>query len=108
MYNVAFVYTREARGYEGVITWTSFESKEDFDKWYTPEIRARERVVEEGITDERAVELCSRTPIACYAAAKLQDATMEDGSIDLFLLEMGIATVAEALAADEKDLGLAR
>ena len=81
-YNVAFRYTREAGGYHGVMTWTSFSSKEDFDKWYTPDIKAREEVVEEGISEERAIELTRSTPLACRVAAGIQEATGDGGKVD--------------------------
>lgn len=74
-YNVAFVFTKEAGGYEGVITWTSFPSKEYFNKWYTEDIKSHQEVVEEGITSERAVYLANSTPLACRRAAALHDAT---------------------------------
>lgn len=73
MYNVAFAYTRETGGYEGVVTWTCFESKEAFDKWYTDDIKSRQRIVEEGISSERCVELVRLTPAACYIAAAFQE-----------------------------------
>ena len=31
-YIVVFAYTKEAGGYEGVVVWTRFSSKEDFEK----------------------------------------------------------------------------
>lgn len=61
-YNVAFVGTPASGDYEGVITWSSYLSKEEFDKAYTPEMKAKQAIVEEGITDERAVELAKQTP----------------------------------------------
>lgn len=74
-YNVAFTFTKNAGGYEGIITWTSFPSKEYFDKWYTDDIKSHQEVVEEGITPERAVRLANSTPFACRKAAAIQDAT---------------------------------
>lgn len=99
-YNVVFRYTKEAGGYHGVMTSTSFSSKEEFDKWYTPEIRAREEIVEEGITDERAVELVHQTPFACRIAASIQEATDPDGKVDKDILKMQIknALFAEGIA----------
>jgi hypothetical protein len=70
-YNVAFVGTAASGYYEGVITWSSYLSKEEFDKAYTPEMRAKQAIVEEGITDERAVELAKQTPEACIRRASL-------------------------------------
>ncbi|MBU4216852.1 hypothetical protein L6270_03425 [Candidatus Parcubacteria bacterium] len=92
-YNVAFAFTKEAGGYEGVITWTSFPSKKYFDQWYTDDIKSHQRVVEEGITPERAVYLANSTPLACREAAALQDATDQDtGEVNQDILAMKLAT----------------
>lgn len=70
-YIVALAYTRAAGIYEGVITWTQFLNKADFDRWFTEDIRKKQRVVEEGISSERAVELAEQTPLACRIAVEL-------------------------------------
>lgn len=70
-YNVAFVGTPAAGDYEGVITWSAYPSKEEFDKAYTPEMKAKQAIVEEGITDERAVELAKQTPEANIKRANI-------------------------------------
>jgi hypothetical protein len=44
---------------KGVITWSTFKSKEDFDNRYDAEMRGLYEVVEQGVTQERAQELCS-------------------------------------------------
>jgi len=41
-----------------VITWTIFESKDAFDRWYNEEMKASYQVVDEGVSEERAKELC--------------------------------------------------
>ena len=84
-YNVAFVGTRKAGGFEGVVTWSSFQSKEVFDEFYAKlpeEKREKQRIVEEGVSVERCVELVRQTPAACYFAAALQSATGPNGEID--------------------------
>jgi hypothetical protein len=89
-----------------VITWTSFESKEAFDKWWAEneEVRKRERVVEKGISQERAVELADQTPIACRIAAAYQEAKncSPPEEIDQNILEMELANAAFAIACDKK------
>jgi len=92
-YIVAFRYTKATGGYHGIVTWTSFDSKEEFEKWYTPDIREREEVVEEGTTDDRAIELTNQTPLACRIAACAQDATDEDGQINQAILDFKIRSV---------------
>ena len=51
----------------GCITWTDYKSKEQFDKMNTGNMLLWYEVVEEGVTRERAQELCS-TPAAKTAA----------------------------------------
>ena len=58
MYNVVFKTIAECT-HKGVITWTSFESKEYFYKWYDEKMQSWYKVVDEGVTKERAIELCS-------------------------------------------------
>ncbi len=47
----------------GAITWTSFKDKEDFDRWYDDKMRGWYEVVAQGVSQDRAIELCS-TPEA--------------------------------------------
>ena len=58
MYNVVFKNIGENTS-KGVVTWSTFQDKEKFDEWYDAEMRAWYQIVEEGVTQERAVELCS-------------------------------------------------
>lgn len=92
-YHVVFVYTAACGGYEGVRTSSSWPDKLSFDAWYTDDIKKRERIVEEGVTRERALELISETPLACSVAAARQAATRSDGTIDPIALEMHLANV---------------
>ena len=57
MYNVVFRNIHVAP--KEIITWSSFESKEHFDKWYDEKMQSWYEVVDQGVTPERAVELCS-------------------------------------------------
>ena len=75
MYNVAFVYTKEAGGFEGVITWSSWPTEADFDQEFadwSEEQKKNQRILEKGISSERCVELVKQTPAACYIAAAIQ------------------------------------
>lgn len=58
MYNVVFRTLAECVT-KGAITWSSFQSKKDFDTWHDEKMRDWYEVVDQGVTDERAVELCS-------------------------------------------------
>lgn len=65
MYNVVF-RTIVACNSRGAITWTSFKSKEEFNKWDDEKMRSWYQVVAEGVSDEQAIEFCS-TPEAIAA-----------------------------------------
>ncbi len=77
-YNVAFRYTQAAGGYAGIVTWSSFGSKQEFDDWRKNGGGEEEEVVEEGITQERAIELTRTTPLHSYVAAAIDESTNRD------------------------------
>lgn len=69
MYNVVL---KDIRGNppRNLVTWTSFKDRAEFDAWKnSKETQGQFEVVEEGISDERAVELCS-TPEANLAVIR--------------------------------------
>ncbi len=57
MYNVVF------RNVSGAVTWTTFESEEKFISWYDERNKGLYEIVDQGVSRERAIELCS-TPEA--------------------------------------------
>lgn len=62
MYNVVFKTIAEGP-YKGVITWSTFDSKEEFDKWFSTKLKNMYEIVDQGVTSEKAVEYCS-SPMA--------------------------------------------
>lgn len=50
-----------------VVTWSCFRNKKHFNKRYNKKMKRLCQVVEEGVSRERAIELCS-TPEATKAA----------------------------------------
>lgn len=64
MYNV--VHKTLVGNSKGCFTWTSFKSKEDYNKWNTDKMRSWYETVAEGVTEEHAIELCT-TPEATEA-----------------------------------------
>ncbi len=78
-YLVAFKRTEATGGYRGIITWTGWPSKAEFDAWRgSPdgkEALKMEEVLEEGITKERALELVRSVPIECRITAAMEEAT---------------------------------
>lgn len=105
-YRVVFRGTKAAGGYEGIMTWTQFASKKDFDKWYTLEMKRKETIVEEGVTEERAVELTMQTPFACRVAAAIQEAFDGDGYFDSDIFQMKITSAVFAEQEARKIQGL--
>ncbi len=101
-YNVVFAYTKEAGGYEGVITWTAFRDKTHFEEWYSKDIKKKQRVIDRGVTQDKAVELANQTPLACDIAACFEEATDPDtGEINDYILEMKLKTVALARSIEK-------
>ena len=99
MFNVAFVGTAEASlGHEGIVTWSQFKDKESFDRWYTPERRAKERVLEEGVSVERCVELVRQTPVACRIASAVCGSISPSGEIDTQVFVMKFSDALQAAA----------
>lgn len=100
-YAVALRYTSKAGGYAGVVTWSNFASKADFDNWLAS--CDDQEVVEEGITDERAMELSLATPIKCRLMAAVEDScNKKTGEVSPVLL---ISNIQQILMLER--LGLA-
>ena len=64
-YNVVHRTIKECT-HTGVITWTSYESKECYDKWNNAKMKSWYETVAEGVTREEAIAMCS-TPEASNA-----------------------------------------
>lgn len=65
MYNV--VFRNKSGNYAGVITWSCFESKADFDKWFDARMQDWYDIASQGCTETEAVDMCA-TPTAQLAA----------------------------------------
>jgi hypothetical protein len=91
-YIVAFRGISSTNGYKGVITWTPYADKAEFDAWWAKQDKTLQEVVEEGITSERAVELTLSTPIQSRLNAAVMDARNPDtGDFNGTLLMMNLA-----------------
>ena len=64
---LSFNNTSAAGGYEGVRFWTSFQSLEHFKQNYSPANEPKVKVLAEGVTKEKAAELCAKTPLDALA-----------------------------------------
>ena len=86
-YNVVFCYTEVAGAYNGVITWTHFDSKTDFDAWMERVNLKDQIVVAEGVTIEQAVQLCRETPTeALVAVANAESIDPGTGEVNVEIL----------------------
>lgn len=100
-YFVVFEYTQKAGGYCGVRTYTSYSSKEEFDRerLKMPNLLSGEMIVlDEGVSEKRREELIRKTPLASYVGAALEEATMPDGSLDPDLLELHLINAKVVIA----------
>jgi hypothetical protein len=68
----------------GVVNWIKFANKEEFDKWFDDTVKARFELVEEGITEARAQELCkmSRPPSTASREAGREDARINEARLE--------------------------
>jgi hypothetical protein len=105
-YNVVLRNTKNTGFYEGIVRWQSFESKEALEKWYTPEIKECQAIVEEGVSEERAIELTSHTPFACRIASAVKEATNSSGEINEKRLKSNVEKAIFAENAGREHLGL--
>lgn len=98
-YNVVFVYTKSAGHFAGIRTWTSYKSKEDFQKQY--KAKETEVILAEGVSEKECVKQTRSTdPLFRLAAAIGKSITGEIPSIDydifkfeLFNLEMSLEEI---------------
>lgn len=76
------VFRRASGPGQGVVTWTLFASKEEFEREQN-EIKAGGReVIEEGVSSERALELVRKAPFIAYLNVAYHEATGADGRVD--------------------------
>jgi hypothetical protein len=99
MYNVVFVYTKAAGGYEGVRTWSDFGTKEKFQTWLAEQKELLNNVIAEGVTEDRAKELIAKTPIRAYLCSAVHEAVELDGSFNSDKYKTELETI---LAANPK------
>jgi len=74
VYNVVF-RTIAVCSSRGAITWVSFKDKKYFNEWYDEKMRGWYEVVDQGVSRECAIELCStpeaKIAVAAYGLKKL-------------------------------------
>jgi len=74
MYNVAFRNITNGP-YNGLITWNQFASEEDFNNYYTEEIKSEKEVVAQEISMGECVSLGSETPLSTWLLISIDKAT---------------------------------
>ena len=95
-YNVVFRYTSKSGGYEGVVFYTSFETREDFERWKTGEGRKvlkTQEVIAEGITSKECQDLASSTPFDASLRAAFSEARGRNGVLNRKILEMELTNL---------------
>lgn len=99
-YLVVFKNVATGSGYNGIRTQTSFEDKDAFDEWFDDEMKSIYEVVEQGVTEERALWLVSGTPASCRIKAALQASTISNGEIDENIFRYKLQEALYAISAD--------
>ncbi len=104
-YQVVLEYTSEAGGFKGNRFRTDFNSKEAFDKWYTPDVQKKQKAIAQGVSDSEGLELCEQVPAKCLISACLQAAADSRGRVNRRALRMELGTVllSAAYARQEKE-----
>lgn len=87
-YFVVFENTDKTSAYNGTRTWTSFESKEEFETNYVPN---NKEIVKPVKTTQEAINLCFAAKPNLEAIAE-EEATLADGSVDTELAELHLKT----------------
>lgn len=99
-YAIVFSHTAATGGYAGVRFRMGFRDKDDFDAWYTPEVRMSYEVVAEGVSDTEAVHLCKQTPVSSYVRAAMQEACRaREGNLEAAFLRRLTSTYYGLLCA---------
>jgi hypothetical protein len=96
--------TNKSSPYNGVVTWTSFESKTHFDQ-YLAESTVDQEVVAQGVTEAEAINFCSQTPRESYARVAFNESLdPETGALDedLYRIRLGEIAYVEALRKERQ------
>lgn len=94
-YIVVLRYTHEAGAKEGLITFATYESRDDFEKNREsfPQ-ETHQEVIAEDISHEEATKMVANTPLRSRIRAVLEVATDEKtGEVDHDLLERGLLQI---------------
>jgi len=92
MYNVVFRGAGKNGNYPGVMTWTSFVGKKEFDQWLL-EGHTTDEVVAAGVTQDEAVDIVRHAPVEPSIGLALRLAT-EGGEFNQELFDLKMANLA--------------
>ena len=87
-YNIVFECTGEEGTIKGIRTWITYGSKRDFDKSYVP--GKSERIIAEGVSEEKAVKLCNNVPLEVMLKEPVKPSSYRTGRVDRDLLRMNV------------------
>ncbi|MFA5358277.1 MAG: hypothetical protein WC310_00455 [Patescibacteria group bacterium] len=104
MFIVVFEYTAAVEGYAGVRTYAAYEDEENFNRHYTDERQAREKVVAKGVTKEEALILTAETPPSARVATAVAESTDQNGNVNAFILQINMGNIVFAIMCDRDTL----
>jgi len=102
-YNVVFEGTgKERSNFLGVRTYSTWESREEYEKDKADPSFSRDRVVAEGVTPERAVEIIEQQDIAYSVLASIESST-RGGVVQEGILAEKLSALARLRPDDYQD-----
>jgi len=57
-YHIVLENITETEKFQGVRIRKTFETKNEFNEWYTPKIQKNIKLIAQGISDEEAMKIC--------------------------------------------------
>lgn len=107
-YNVVFEGTGKTdsltgeplSNYEGIRTWTTYSSEEEFERWWANDPQ-ESIIVAQGVTDEEAVALVKQTSGRARALAALRSSAGFGVEYTMHQLQMGFFAAVQEGHKDE-------
>ncbi len=95
---VVFESTPESGAYNGIRTFTSFKSEQDFNKFYTPKRQKMKCVIAKGVSREKALDLTKISPLIAYLqVAKEEALKYKQHFVRIFSMKLSAIIVMEVV-----------